>query len=461
MKRNFLSKMMEWNHRKTRKPLVLMGARQVGKTWLLNEFARTAYGENAVYVNLMKMKTLCSQLEYGDITPQSALEKIGIALDVEIVPGKTLLLIDEIQESSNALTSLKFFNEDMPELAVVAAGSLLGLAVGRAAGRYSKTVGDNPNEPRGSFPVGKVNLLDVYPMDFPEFVRALGKGKLADVLESGDPLASAPYAEELADILKRYLLVGGMPEAVSTYADTGNLRDVRDVQSEILSAYDSDFVKHAPLALLPKIRLLWNSIPSQLAKENKKFIYTALKAGARAREYESALQWLDDAGMIRQVYRTGTPRLPLKAYRDFSAFRLYMHDVGLLGAMSDLHPSVVLQGNDVFTNFKGTIAEQYVLQELTANGFKPCYWTNDAGNAEVEFVIQGESGVYPVEVKAGINTQAKSLKVYRKLFTPPFSLRTSLAEAHDGDEVKDIPLYAFGPAARKMCMGITKMPVHT
>ena len=448
MQRNVLSKMLEWNKRKTRKPLVLMGARQVGKTWLLNEFAATAYPKNAVYVNLMKMKTLRNQLENGDITPKAVLEKISIALDAEIVPGKTLLLLDEIQESSNALTSLKFFNEDMPELAIVAAGSLLGLAVGRSAESGSVSNRENPNEPRGSFPVGKVNMLEILPLSFAEFVRALGNKRLADILENGSPDASAPYADKLTDLLRRYLIVGGMPEAINTYVDTNDLNAVRDVQSEILSAYDTDFVKHASLTMLPKIRLLWNSISAQLAKENKKFIYTALKPGARAREYESALQWLNDAGMVNQVYRVGTPRLPLKSYRDFSAFRLYMHDVGLLGAMSDLPPSAVLDGNAVFTNFKGALAEQYVLQELLVNGFQPCYWTNDAGNAEVEFVIQGEKGVFPVEVKAGINTQAKSLKTYRKLFSPPFSFRTSLAEGHDGAEIKDIPLYAFGPAAR-------------
>ena len=440
--------MVEWNKRKARKPLVLMGARQVGKTWLLNEFAATAYPKNAVYVNLMKMKTLRNQLENGDITPKAVLEKISIALDAEIVPGKTLLLLDEIQESSNALTSLKFFNEDMPELAIVAAGSLLGLAVGRSAENGSASGRGSPNEPRGSFPVGKVNMLEILPLSFAEFVRALGKKRLADILESGSPAASAPYADKLTDLLRRYLIVGGMPEAINTYVDTNDLSAVRDVQAEILSAYDTDFVKHASLTMLPKIRLLWNSIPAQLAKENKKFIYTALKPGARAREYESALQWLNDAGMISQVYRVGTPRLPLKSYRDFSAFRLYMHDVGLLGAMSDLPPSAVLEGNAVFTNFKGALAEQYVLQELLVNGFEPCYWTNDAGNAEVEFVVQGEEGVFPVEVKAGINTQAKSLKTYRKLFSPAFSFRTSLADWRDGTEIKDIPLYAFGPAAR-------------
>ena len=290
MQRNVLSKMLEWNKRKARKPLVLMGARQVGKTWLLNEFAATAYPKNAVYVNLMKMKTLRNQLENGDITPKAVLEKISIALDAEIVPGKTLLLLDEIQESSNALTSLKFFNEDMPELAIVAAGSLLGLAVGRSAESGSVSNRENPNEPRGSFPVGKVNMLEILPLSFAEFVRALGNKRLADILENGSPDASAPYADKLTDLLRRYLIVGGMPEAINTYVDTNDLNAVRDVQSEILSAYDTDFVKHASLTMLPKIRLLWNSISAQLAKENKKFIYTALKPGARAREYKSAVE---------------------------------------------------------------------------------------------------------------------------------------------------------------------------
>ncbi len=459
MERDVLARILEWNGRRNRKPLVLMGARQVGKTWLMDAFAKKAYPQDTVYVNLMKMKALRNSLEEGDISPKAILERIGVALDVDITPGKTLLVIDEIQESSNTLTSLKFFNEDLPELAVIAAGSLLGLAVGRAkddAERYERESGsekETPNEARGSFPVGKVNFLNVSPMSFMEFVRAAGKRRLAALLDEGDPKGSMPYAEELADLLKRYLVVGGMPEAVGAYTERGNLREVREIQGEILSAYDSDFVKHAPAAMLPKIRLLWHSIPSQLAKENKKFVYAALKSGARAREYESALQWLEDAGMIKQVFRVGTPRLPLRSYYDFSAFKLYAHDVGLLGAMSGLSPSVILDGNSLFTNFKGALTEQYVLQELFVAGFRPAYWTNDAGNAEVEFVIQGETAVYPVEAKAGINTQAKSLKVYRKLFSPPFAVRTSLADAHEGKETKDIPLFALGPSVRRLLGG--------
>ena len=455
MERDVLARIFEWNGRRNRKPLVLMGARQVGKTWLMDAFAKKAYPQNTVYVNLMKMKTLRKSLEGSDISPKAILERICVALDVDITPGKTLLVIDEIQESSNTLTSLKFFNEDLPELAVIAAGSLLGLAVGRSKDdeERDESERETPNEPRGSFPVGKVNFLDVAPMSFAEFVRAAGKRRLATLLDEGDPKRAMPYAEELTGLLRLYLVVGGMPEAVGAYVETGNLREVREIQDEILSAYDSDFVKHAPAAMLPKIRLLWHSIPSQLARENKKFVYTALKSGARAREYESALQWLDDAGMIKRVFRVGTPRLPLRSYYDFSAFKLYAHDVGLLGAMSELSPSVILDGNSLFTNFKGALTEQYVLQELLVSGFNPAYWTNDAGNAEVEFVVQGETAVYPVEAKAGINTQAKSLKVYRKLFSPPFVIRTSLADARDGKEMKDIPLFALGPSVRRVLGG--------
>lgn len=448
MQRNILKRILAWNAQSNRKPLILMGARQVGKTWLMNEFAHSAYPNDTVYLNLMKMKALRASLENGDLSPKALLEKISIALDTHIVPGKTLLVVDEIQESSSMLTALKFFHEEMPDLAIVAAGSLLGLAVGRAV--ETRPAGGNPNEARGSFPVGQVNFLHIPPMSFSEFVHAAGRNKLSDTLETGLPEKSQPFAEELTDFLKRYLVVGGMPEAIKTYVETKNYMAVRTVQEEILASYDTDFVKHAPPSLLPKIRLLWNSVPSQLAKENKKFIYTALRSGARAREYETALQWLEDADMVHQVFRVGTPRLPLLSCRDFSAFKLYVHDVGLLGAMSDLPPSVMLDGNALFTNFKGTMTEQFVLQELTVQGFRPCYWSNPAGNAEVEFVVQGTQAVYPIEAKAGINTQAKSLKVYRKLFRPPFALRTSLAEGHDGIETKDVPLFAFGPAAKRL-----------
>ena len=269
--------------------------------------------------------------------------------------------------------------------------------------------------------------------------------------EAGDWKSVEALSGEYEMLLKNYMVVGGMPEPVNCWVETSSLAEARRIQRRMLLDYDDDFKKHAPIDLLPKIRLLWNNIPAQLAKENRKFIYTALKSGARAREYEAALGWLDDAGMIHQVFRAAPPRLPLTSYQDFSAFKLYMHDVGLLGAMSGTAPSMLLDGNALFTNFKGALTEQYVLQELLVAGYKPAYWTNDAGNAEVEFVVQGEKAVCPVEAKAGINTQAKSLKVYQKLFSPPFAIRTSLAGANDGSWIKDIPLYAFGPSIRQCC----------
>lgn len=452
MHRNALQKIVEWNERTKRKPLVLMGARQVGKTWLMSEFARRHYPGDTVYVNLMKMQDLRKSLQSCNASAEDVVRRIQTAMGVEIVPGRTLLAIDEIQESDNTLTALKSFNEDMPALAVMVAGSLLGLAVGRAA-EQSKRSDGNVNEPRSSFPVGKVNFLAVRPMCFSEFVRATGKDALADAIEAGEPAKTAPFRSQLDGLLSSYLVAGGMPEAVAAFADGEPLARIRDIQQEILDAYDSDFAKHAPVSLLPKIRLLWHSIPAQLAKENKKFIYTALKAGARAREYEAALQWLDDAGMVRQVFRVGTPGLPLMAYLDFSAFKLYVHDVGLLGAMSGLPPSVLLEGNALFTNFKGALAEQYALQELLAADFDPSYWTPDGGNAEVEFVVQGATAVYPIEVKAGINTQAKSLKVFCDRYSPPFAVRTSLAPYSDGAKIKDIPLPVFAHALRTLVGG--------
>lgn len=297
---------------------------------------------------------------------------------------------------------------------------------------------------RGSFPVGKVNFLDVNPMSFSEFVRAVDNEFRSKALESGDWNLVGSMHGDFEALLRKYLFVGGMPEAVGEFAESGDYAAVRKIQGEILGAYDADFAKHAPVELLPKIRLLWRNIPAQLAKENRKFIYSALKSGARAREYETALEWLDDAGMVHQVFRVSPPRLPLFSYQDFSAFKLYMHDVGLLGAMSGLTSQTLLDGNALFTNFKGAMTEQYVLQELVSAGIAPCYWTSDSGNAEVEFVAQGETAVFPIEAKAGINAKAKSLKVFRELFKPPYAIRTSLNPHGEGPFSKDIPLYAMG-----------------
>ena len=440
MQRDVFQKIIDWNLGKKRKPLILMGARQVGKTWLMDEFANEFYPNSHVKVDLQRDDLLRARIDESNIDPKTMIDLIQASTGKQIVPGKTLLIIDEIQESHKALNALKYFNQEMPELAVVVAGSLLGLAVGKSEDARKR----KKRKAQGSFPVGKVSFLDVHPMSFSEFVRAIDNPFRLKALENGDWKLVETLHEDFESLLRKYLFVGGMPEAVANFAESGNYAAVRRTQTEILTAYDADFVKHAPPELLPKIRLLWKNIPAQLAKENKKFIYTALKSGARAREYEAALSWLDDAGMINQVFRASPPRLPLASYQDFSAFKLYIHDVGLLGAMSGTSPSMLLDGDALFTNFKGALAEQFALQELSAREIEPSYWTSDSGNAEVEFVVQGENDIFPVEVKSGINTKAKSLKAYRELFRPPYAIRTSLQPYHDGETVKDIPLYAFG-----------------
>jgi len=436
MYRNASEFIVNWDKSPKRKPLILMGARQVGKTWLMNDFAARSYPNDTVRVDLQKNESLQKSIEASDPDPKVLIDLIQAFTGKVIVPGKTLLVIDEIQESPKALNSLKYFHEEMPRLAILVAGSPLGLAMGKSSEKRKRK--------KSSFPVGKVSFLDVPPLSFGEFVRALdGPARLQTLTDGKWELVDALHAT-FEDLLRKYLFVGGMPEAVSEFSETGDYAGVRQIQEEILESYDKDFVKHAPPELLGKIRLLWQNIPAQLAKENKKFIYTALKPGARAREYETALQWLDDAGMIHQVFRVSPPRLPLFSYQDFSAFKLYLHDVGLLGAMAGLNSQTLLEGTALFTNFRGSMTEQYVLEQIVAAGLSPYYWTSDSGNAEIEFVIQGETSAFPVEVKAGINTKAKSLKAYRDLFAPPFAIRTSLAPHADGTTTKDIPLFAFG-----------------
>lgn len=437
MQRDALQKIIAWNSSRKRKPLILMGARQVGKTWLMDAFANEYYPNACVKIDLQRDDMLRARIDDSNIDPKTMIDLFQATTGQRIVPGKTLLLIDEIQESHKALNSLKYFNQEIPELAIISAGSLLGLALGKSGE-------DRRQKERGSFPVGKVSFLDIHPMSFSEFVRAVDNPFRLKALEDGNWTLIESMHEDFKALLRKYLFIGGMPEAVANFAETGDYTAVRRTQDEILAAYDADFVKHAPPGLLAKIRLLWKNISAQLAKENRKFIYTALKSGARAREYETALGWLDDAGMIHQVFRASPPRLPLASYQDFSAFKLYMHDVGLLGAMSGTSPSMLIDGNALFTNFKGALAEQFVMQELAASGITPNYWTSDSGNAEVEFVVQGEKDVFPIEAKAGINTKAKSLKVFRELFNPPFAIRTSLQLRHDGECVKDVPLYALG-----------------
>ena len=451
MKRNIIAEIERWDKAKSvRKPLILMGARQVGKSWLMRTFAMLHYPNDTVFVDLHDDEVLCEAIEGSSSNALGVLEIISTATGKKIVPGKTLLVLDEIQECPRLLSCLKYFHEKLPELAVMAAGSLLGLALNRDDKRKKVP------EKKVSFPVGKVSFLEIPPMTFAEFLDAVGEGeKRARLDERAWPTIEALHGS-YCDLLKKYYFVGGMPEAVATYVRERDFAEVRKVQKEILTAYDKDFAKHAPPALLAKIRLLWQAIPSQLARENKKFVYTALKSGARAREYETALQWLEDAGMIRQIRRVTRPGIPLKGYEDFSCFKLYAHDVGLLGAMSDLPQQALIRGNELFSHFKGAFTEQYVLNELVASGVLPSYWSTDEGMAEVEFVVQGAASVYPIEAKAERNLQAKSLKSYRDRFAPPKCLRTSLSERNVGEKTDDIPLYAVSTIAADYLNGEEK-----
>lgn len=445
MQRDCYKDILEWKNSRKRKPLVLFGARQVGKTWLMKEFAEHEFPGRHVIVNFMRKRGLCQQLQDVDIDPDSLIRILQTASGKRIVPGETLLVLDEIQECPAALTSLKFFYEDMPELAVIAAGSLLGLSYGKSD--EENVIGERVGG-KGSFPVGKVDRLNVYPMTFAEFLRANGKELMVEAIQTDDWKSVGVLSTEYERLLKHYFFIGGMPEAVSDWVETGMLNEVRKTQREILSDYEDDFRKHAPIEMLPKIRLVWNNIPSQLAKENEKFLYTALKAGARAREYEAAVEWLQDAGMVYLHHRICPPRLPIAHYRDFSAFKLFAHDVGLLGAMSGLDPEVVLAKNELFTNFKGAMTEQFVLQELKAAGVLSGYWTPDEGISEVDFVVQGRTSVYPLEVKSATNTKAKSLGVYIKRYHPDFALKSSLRNYSVSSDVHSVPLYALG-----VCIG--------
>ncbi|MGN0854900.1 MAG: ATP-binding protein [Kiritimatiellia bacterium] len=438
MERMILKDIERWNRSERRKPLILMGARQVGKTWLIKEFARKWYPGDTVSVNLMKSERVRKRFEDADLDPKTVTEMISIETGKKIVPGKTLLVIDEIQESPRALTALKFFNEDMPDLAVIVAGSLLGLAVSR-----KKKKENGKEAAKASFPVGKVEFIDVPPMTFEEFLLAIGEEMKCEVLRERNWKMLDMFHDSFCELLKKYYFVGGMPEAILEFKEQADFVAVRRKQKGILRAYDEDFAKHADGAMLNKIRILWNSIPSQLAKENKKFIYTALREGARAREYEAALEWLDDAGMVRIVRNVSTPLMPLAGYEEFGAFKLYAHDVGLLGAMTNLPQQIMLEGSGIFTHFKGALTEQFVAEELAAYGIAPNYWSPDNIKAEVEFIFQHEASIYPVEAKAEENLKAKSLQSYVKRFNPPKAIRLSMAKKDSGKEIEDYPLYAI------------------
>lgn len=426
MYRTVMEQLQKWKEKKHRKPLVIRGARQVGKTWLMKAFGAAEY-ESTVYINFDNNERM-RNLFKGSLAVDRLVTGLELYAGHKIDPSNTLLIFDEVQEVPTALTSLKYFNEDAPQYQIICAGSLLGVALHQGT----------------SFPVGKVEFLDLYPLSFSEFLMAMGKERYVELLRQGDFDMATIFKQDYSDLLKQYYYVGGMPEVVQAFADNQDFNEVREIQQRILSAYEQDFSKHAPNETVPRVRMLWNSIPAQLAKENKKFIYGLIKEGARAKEYELAMLWLTDCGLVHKVHRVSAPSLPLKAYEDLKAFKLFLLDVGLLSCMVGLRQDVLLDGNDLFKEFKGALTEQYVLQQLkTIKGLNIYYWTADRGTAEVDFVIDNGKDVIPIEVKAEVNLQAKSLKVYREKFQPRLSIRTSMADYKKEDWLLNLPLWAI------------------
>ncbi len=425
MKRKLLENLIEWKNKEGHKPLILEGARQVGKTWLMQEFGKTQY-KKVAYINFDRNLKMRENFEI-DLDTKRLITAISLDAEFKITPEDTLIIFDEIQECPRAITSLKYFNEDAPEYDIVAAGSLLGVA------HHSGT----------GFPVGKVEFLRLYPLSFTEFLDAMGKEQYVELIEKQDFQMIKLFNNKFEDLLKQYCYVGGMPEAVQDFVNNKDFNQVRTIQERILSSYEMDFSKHIPSNTVEKARMLWNSIHTQLAKENKKFIYNAIKKGARAKEFETALTWLRNNGLVYQVHKITKPGLPIGAYTDLDAFKLFVLDVGLLGALSGLEAKTILGKYEIFQEFKGAITEQYVLQQFKSIGIPVYYWTNETSRSEVDFVIQKESKVIPVEVKAATNLKARSLKIYMEQFKPELALRTSLADYKKTENLVDIPLYAI------------------
>lgn len=424
MERTAIEKLVEWKNSTWRKPLVIEGARQVGKTWLVKKFAQENYKKLA-YVNFEEMKILQS-LFIQDFDITRIVTAIGAATHTTCTECDTLIFLDEIQAAPNAITSLKYFCENAPGYHVIAAGSLLGIELHQGE----------------SFPVGKVQFLSLYPMNFIEFTMAMGENELANLLLAKDWRMIQLFAPKFQELLRYYYYVGGMPEAVLCFSQSRDWQKVREIQEAILKSYSRDISKHAPSDVVPRISDVWNSIPSQLSKENRKFIYGVVREGARAREYEVALQWLLDAGLIYKVYNVKAPRIPLKCYEDRAAFKIFLLDVGLLGAMSRLKSSTIISGNDIFTEFKGAFTEQYVLQQLVLK-YAPCYFAKAKSTQEIDFLIEDEEDhVIPLEVKAETNVKAKSLRQYVLENNPFLAYRISMNDYKQEEWLVNLPLYA-------------------
>jgi len=426
MYREKIEELKAWKKRKGRKPLVVEGARQVGKTWLLKEFGRTCY-KQCVYVNFENAEGL-QQLFMGNFDVKRIIDTLQLYTRTKITPSDTLIIFDEIQAVKRGITSLKYFREDAPQYHIVVAGSLLGITIHEGE----------------SFPVGKVEFMSLRPMSFYEYLMAAGEEMLVESLKAGHLDMADLLHDRLVVHLRHYLYVGGMPEAVEAYMKTKDFGEVRRIQRYILDSYEADFSKHAPVEVVPRIRMVWKSLPAQLSKENKKFIYGVIREGARAKDFEPAIEWLCNCGLVLKSHRVSAPSIPLMAYQDLSVFKLFALDVGLLSAMVGLDEYILLNGNRVFTEFKGALTEQYVMQELRLcdSGYIG-YWTNERSTAEVDFVVQDEKGIVPIEVKAETNVKARSFKLFCKKYSPERALRTSMLPYREESWMTNIPLYAI------------------
>ncbi len=431
MYRDKMNELKKWKESSTRKPLIIRGSRQVGKTWLMKEFGKQYY-KKCAYINFDDNSRM-NKLFDEDFDLDKIIQGLKIESNVNIEPENTLIILDEIQETPKALKALKYFYENANQYHIVSAGSLLGVAIHEGT----------------SFPVGKVDFLDLYPLSFFEFLEALGESDLLQLLKNTDFDMISVFNLKFKEFLKLYYYIGGMPEAVNSYVQNKDLNEVRKIQIRLLEAYEQDFSKHAPSNIVPRIRQLWNNIPTQLAKENKKFIYGLVREGARAREYEIALSWLIDCGLVYQINRVTTSKIPLSAYQDFNAFKLYLLDVGLLSAMARIDAKTLLDGNDIFEEFKGSLTEQYVLCQL-----KECtdldifYWSSDTSTSELDFIAQIGRDNVPIEVKANENLQAKSLKYFVQKYNTQFNVRTSMSDYRKDDWLTNIPLYCIANIER-------------
>lgn len=423
MKREVYSQLVNWKNDINKKPLVLRGARQVGKTWLLKEFGANEYRET-IYINFednMALKNVFIQ----DFDIKRILLALQIETGIKADAHNCLIVFDEIQEAQKGITSLKYFYEKAPEYHVIAAGSYLGISLHKT----------------NSFPVGKVSFIDLSPLSFPEFLLAKDQGVLLELIRDREWSLISQFKQKYIGLLKEYYFVGGMPEVVKSFIEDYDFDKARKIQSDIINSYEQDFSKHAPPNIIPRIRMVWNSIPSQLAKENKKFIFGMLKKGARSKDFELALEWLIDSGLLHKVNRIKKPSMPLKAYEDLSAFKIFLNDCGLLSALVQLPSKTLLDGNKLFQEFKGALTEQYVHQQLI--NYNPYYWSAENSSGEIDFLLQIKESIIPIEVKSEENLKAKSLRAFTKKHKSEIAIRTSMSDYREEDWLINIPLYAL------------------